>query len=93
MIRRRVVATLLAVLGGSTTVALAQDVEGVVEHPMFERYPGQVIAWQHIENYQPYKVPVGPVSGYRKIAEWIETEGRVTRTFYKLESEDRSYSE
>lgn len=72
---------------------LAQDIEGVVEHPMIERYPGQVIAWQHIENYQPYRVAVGPVSGYRKIADWIDTEGRVTRTFYKLEGEERSYSE
>jgi outer membrane protein OmpA-like peptidoglycan-associated protein len=72
---------------------LAQDIEGVVEHPMIERYPGQVIAWQHIENYQPYRVAVGPVTGYRQIADWIDTEGRVTRTFYKLEGEERSYSE
>lgn len=73
--------------------AFAQDIEGATEHPMFERYPGQVLAWQHIENYQPYKVAVGPVTGYRKIEDWIETEGRVTRTFYKYEGEDRTYSE
>ncbi|MEM8685224.1 MAG: OmpA family protein, partial [Pseudomonadota bacterium] len=35
----------------------------------------------------------GPVTGYRAIADWIDTEGRVTRTFYKLEGEDRSYAE
>ncbi|MEM6638710.1 MAG: OmpA family protein [Pseudomonadota bacterium] len=81
---------LFCVLG---TQIQAQDIEGVVEHPMIERYPGQTIAWQHIENYQPYKVAIGPVAGYRYIADWIETEGRVTRTFYKLESEARSYSE
>jgi outer membrane protein OmpA-like peptidoglycan-associated protein len=74
-------------------VLFAEDIEGVQEHPMIERYPGQVIAWQHIENYQPYKVPVGPVTGYRYIADWIETEGRVTRTFYKYEGEDRAYAE
>jgi outer membrane protein OmpA-like peptidoglycan-associated protein len=74
-------------------IAVAQDIDGVIEHPMIERYPGQVIAWQHIENYQPYKVAVGPVTGYRQIGDWIETEGRVTRTFYKYEGEDRSYSE
>lgn len=73
--------------------ASAQDIDGVVEHPMIERYPGQTIAWQHIENYQPYKVPVGPVTGYRHIDDWIETEGRVTRTFYKFEGEDRAYAE
>ncbi|MGB1262145.1 MAG: OmpA family protein [Cognaticolwellia sp.] len=72
---------------------LAQDIDGVVEHPMFKRYPGQVIAWQHIENYQPYKVAIGGVAGYRAIKDWIETEGRVTRTFYKYQGEDRSYSE
>ena len=60
---------------------------------MIERYPGQVIAWQHIENYQPYKVAMGPVTGYRTISDWIETEGRVTRTFYKYEGQDRTYSE
>lgn len=63
----------------------AQDIEGVVEHPMIKRYPGQLIAWQHIENYQPYKVAVGPITGFRTIGDWIETEGRVTRTFYKYE--------
>lgn len=73
--------------------AVAQDIEGVIEHPMIERYPGQVIAWQHIENYQPYHVPVGPVTGYRTISDWIESEGRVTRTFYKYEGEDRTFSE
>jgi len=74
-------------------LAMAQDIEGAVEHPMVQRYPGQVIAWQHIENYQPYKVAVGPVTSYRHIDDWIETEGRVTRTFYKYEGTDRTYSE
>jgi len=77
----------------ATQWAQANDIEGVKEHPMIERYPGQVIAWQHIENYQPYHVPVGPVTGYRRIDDWIETEGRVTRTFYKYEGEDRTFSE
>lgn len=93
MIRFLPVAVTATIFVCVTTLAFAQDVEGVVEHPMIERYPGQVIAWQHIENYQPYKVATGPVTGYRAIADWIETEGRVTRTFYKLEGEDRSYSE
>lgn len=74
-------------------VVIAEDIDGITEHPMIERYPGQVIAWQHIENYQPYKVAVGPVTGYRLITDWIETEGRVTRTFYKYEGEDRTYAE
>lgn len=75
------------------TMVTAQDIAGVAEHPMVKRYPGQVITWQHIENYQPYKLAVGAVTGYRSIADWIETDGRVTRTFYKYEGDDRSYSE
>lgn len=82
---------LIVLFAGSQVVA--QDQEGVVEHPMIKRYPGQVIAWQQIENFQPYKVAVGPVTGYRSIADWVETQGRVTRTFYKLEGEERTYSE
>lgn len=74
-------------------MAMANDIDGVVEHPMIKRYPGQVIAWQHIENHQPYKVATGPVTGYRTITDWIEVEGRVTRTFYKYEGDDRTYSE
>lgn len=84
--------TLVLLIGLFTPLINAQDIDGVIEHPMIERYPGQVIAWQHIENYQPYKVPLGPVTGYRQIADWIETEGRVTRTFYKYEGPDRSYA-
>ena len=88
---------LAAVTGASlicvATTTLAQDIDGGIEHPMIERYPDQVIAWQHIENYQPYRVATGPITGYRAIGDWIETEGRVTRTFYKLEGENRSYSE
>ncbi len=83
----------MLILAFTHTTAMAQDIDGIVEHPMIKRYPGQVIAWQHIENYQPYKVAVGPVTGYRTITDWIETEGRVTRTFYKYEGEDRTYSE
>lgn len=80
-------------LAFAASAAGAGDIDGVVEHPMIERYPGQVIAWQHIENYQPYKVATGPVTGYRAISDWIETEGRVTRTFYRYEGEDRSFEE
>lgn len=86
-------AILAATLAFVPVVATAQDIDGVVEHPMIERYPGQVIAWQHIENYQPFKVPTGPVTGYRYIEDVTETEGRLTRTFYKYEGTDRTWSE
>lgn len=86
---------LVAILGVSTLVVAAQaeDIEGIQEHGLVSRYPGQEIRWQQIENYMPFRVPVGPVSGYRQIGEWIDTQGRVTRTFYRYEGAERSYSE
>jgi len=76
-----------------TVTAAAADVDGAIEHPLVTRYPGQEIRWQQIENYMPYRVPVGPVTGYRSIGEWIDTEGRVTRTFYRYQGTERSFSE
>lgn len=93
MLRQTSVATAAFVLLLGAGELSAQDIDGAIEHPMIKRYPGQLIAWQHIENYQPYKVAIGPVTGYRAISDWIETEGRVTRTFYKYEGEDRTFSE
>lgn len=72
--------------------ALAQDATGCTDHPAITRYPGSVLAWCKIENYMPYEIPVGPVTGYRAIDEWVETEGRVTRNFYSLVGE-RTHSE
>ncbi len=86
-------ATLLLLTLFSGGIAIAQDVHGVQEHPLITRYPGQEIRWQQIENYMPYRVPAGPVTGYRTIGEWIDTEGRVTRTFYRYAGDDRSYAE
>lgn len=93
---KRPIARLLAaaaLIAISAPASLAEDIDGVQEHPMFERYPGQDIRWQEIHNYMPYKVAVGPVTGYRQIGEWIETEGRVTRTFFADEGQQRTYSE
>ena len=89
----KIIASVGFILGSLAFSAQAQDIEGAIEHPMIERYPGQVLAWQHIENYQPYKVPFGPVTGYRHIEDVIETEGRLTRTFYKYQGTDRTFSE
>lgn len=90
MPRRFALAVLIAVWGVAAT---AQDIAGVVEHPMVTRYPGQSIAWQSIENHRPYRVPLGEVGGYRDLVAWVEVEGRVTRTFYARRGADRGYDE
>ncbi|PKQ03578.1 MAG: hypothetical protein CVT73_15225 [Alphaproteobacteria bacterium HGW-Alphaproteobacteria-12] len=84
---------LAAILAGPVATGYAADAEGVQEHPMIQRYPGQEIRWQKIENHMLYKVPAGPVSGYRTIDDVIETAGRVTRTFYVYEGTDRTHAE
>jgi len=73
--------------------ALAQDVDGLEDHPMVERFPGTELRWQSIETYRPYRLPVGPVTGYRRIDDWIDTEGRVTRSFYRYLGTDRGFTE
>lgn len=70
----------------------AQDVPDSKDHPVITRYPGSIIKWYKVENYIPFKIAAGPVTGYRTISEWIETEGRATRLYYELPGE-RTHSE
>lgn len=78
--------------GAMMVPAAAQDAEGCADHGALERYPGATLEWCKTDNFLPYKIPVGPVTGYRTIDDWIETEGRVTRNFYSLKGE-RTHSE
>ena len=72
-------ALLAIVIAGILPVcSQAEDIAGIQEHPLISRYPGQDIRWQHIENHLPYRVPVGPVTGYRTIGDWLDIAGRVT---------------
>lgn len=75
------------------TPLMAQDTDGAADHPMVTRFPGTDLTWQTIETYRPFRVPVGPVTGYRSIDDWIDTEGRVTRSFYRYLGTDREFSE
>lgn len=84
---------LLGLLLALPPASPAADVDGAADHPMVSRYPGQEIRWYQVENYRPYQVPAGPVTGYRTIGEWIETAGRVTRIFYAYEGTDRTHEE
>ncbi|MEM1142281.1 MAG: OmpA family protein [Pseudomonadota bacterium] len=73
--------------------AAETDAAGALEHPLIQRYPGQTITWQEIDNYREFRVPVGPVTGYRKIDDWVEMTGLVTRTLYTYRGTDRTASE
>ncbi len=90
---RTLIAAALLVFTGAPAQSQSSDIEGVQEHPLIERYPGQVITWQEIDNYREFRLPVGPVTGYRTIDDWIETEGLVTRTLYTYRGTDRTVSE
>lgn len=59
----------------------AQDIPGAQDHTMIERFPKTDLTWQTIETFRPYRLPFGPVTGYRSISDWVDTEGRVTRSF------------
>jgi len=83
---------LLFVIAPATTYAAAGDVPGSKDHPAVSRYPDSVIRWHRVENHRPYKIAVGPVTGYKAISDWVETEGRVTRVYYELTGE-RTHSE
>jgi outer membrane protein OmpA-like peptidoglycan-associated protein len=83
----------LAIIGFALTgAAAAQDVAGSADHPAVTRYPGAEIVWQDVQAFEPYAIAVGPVTGYRQIEDWVEAEGRATRTYYEL-SGDFSHGE
>lgn len=71
----------------------ATDAPGCADHDALERYPESILEWCKTSNYLPFKIPVGPVTGYRTIDEWLETEGRVTRNFYSLTGGLRTHTE
>ena len=81
---------LVASGAGSSSAA---DMDGAHDHPMIQRYPGQELRWQLVENHIPYLFPAGPVTDYRTIGDALEIAGRVTRTFYAYEGTDRTYNE
>lgn len=63
----------------------ADDVAGSQDHPAVSRYPGSQIVWYDVQAFEPYAIATGPVTGYRQIDEWTETQGRTTRINYELE--------
>lgn len=67
--------------------ANAQDFPGSADHPLVTRYPGSVIGWYDVRAYTEFQIPLGPVTGYRHIDEWMDLQGKLTRIYYVLEGE------
>jgi OmpA-OmpF porin, OOP family len=65
----------------------AQDVPGSKDHALITRYPGSVIGYYEAQDFRPYAIATGPVTGYKKIDQWKNTEGKFTRIYYTLKGE------
>ncbi len=74
---------LLFSLAGVWPLAAA-DVPGAQDHPLISRYPGSEIAWYDVQEFDRYQIATGPVSGYKKIDDWMPVEGKITRIYYTL---------
>ncbi|MBI2423530.1 MAG: OmpA family protein [Candidatus Hydrogenedentes bacterium] len=72
--------------------ASAADIAGSSDHPLITRYPGSEISWYEVQEFEPYRMAIGPVTGYRKIDDWREVEGKITRINYALTG-DRAFYE
>lgn len=71
----------------STFTFAQQDAAGCEDHPLITRYPASVLTWCEEQNFAEYKIATGPETGYRKIDDWIETEGKIYRRYYELNAE------
>lgn len=71
--------------------AHTEDAAGSEDHPLITRYPASVISWYDQEEFLPYSIAVGPVTGYRAIDDWIDVEGKLTRINYDLMGERSFY--
>lgn len=74
-------------------ISIAQvDISGAEDHPLISRYPGSVIKAYDFQEYDKYKIAVGPVTGYKKIDDWLDVDGKITRIYYSFKG-DRSVTE
>lgn len=79
------IALCLSLIAMGAIPAIAEDVAGSKDHPVVTRYPDSVIKWYDVQAFEPYTIATGPVTSYRAIDDWIETQGRTTRIYYELE--------
>lgn len=85
--RRFGVSALLLGLFVMVAQGRAADTPGSEDHPLITRFPDSSITWYERQNFASYRIAVGPVTGYRKITEWLEVKGALTRINYTLKGE------
>jgi outer membrane protein OmpA-like peptidoglycan-associated protein len=74
--------TLLASLISAQT-----DIEGSKDHPLITRYPGSFIGYYEEQQYDEYSIATGPQTGYKKIDDWLNVEGKFTRIYYVVKGQ------
>jgi len=63
------------------------DVKGGKDHPLITRYPGSYIGYYEEQQYDQYSRARGPQTGYKKIDDWLNVEGKFTRIYYVVKGE------
>ncbi|MBZ0201019.1 MAG: OmpA family protein [Ignavibacteriaceae bacterium] len=90
--KRLIYLMLLFLMTACIPLNAQSEVPGAEDHKLISRYPGSLLLGYDVQEYDRYKIAIGPVTGYRHIDDWLEVEGKVTRIYYALKS-DRSVTE
>jgi len=72
----------MALLSPACYPSFAQDIPGSKDHHLVTRYPGSDIKYYEVQNFKSYRIATGPVTGYKKIDQWLNAEGSFTRIYY-----------
>lgn len=67
-----------------SSLSAQTDIEGSKDHPLISRYPGSHIVYYDEQEFYPYSIATGPVTGYKTISDWLDVEGKVTRIYYEI---------
>lgn len=67
-----------------STLDAQNDATDCEDHPLISRYPAAQIDWCDTQVFMEYHVAIGPQTGYRKIDDWIDVEGKTSRIYYSI---------
>lgn len=67
----------------ASNIAFAQeDAEGSKDHPLISRYPGSVISYYDVKEFDKYVLPLGKLDKDGKLTKSQKLEGKVTQITY-----------